>query len=240
MIALLAILICVVEMSIAHVIDLSSYETMILWQIEIVVIAAIGLLSNTSQRDKSILTVLVLWFSWIAASDWMITYAHPLFVQYDSLFFSTLIMWALFRPYFYVSADLSLRGDNVYIGFYQGAHAPFLSSLGALFGLPFSSMIIVAGDTVLRSAGTGKMTINSTAAIKRGSYTFIDTGHVATKEVFEEIAKCVDRPTKAFGVFRTKCIRNCEPVLSLVGLKPKTWFHKIPSIFYYQASMGAS
>ena len=238
MISLLVIFICLVELSTAHVIDLTVYQTLILWQIEIVIVAAIALVSEPTQRDKSILTIILLWFAWVAASDWLIPYAYPLLVQYDSAIFSFSVLWALTRSYFYTSADISIRNENVIIGFYQGTHSPLISSLGALIGFPFSSMVIVAGETVLRSSGCGHMTLNNRAILQPKDYVFIDTGVEADEETFKIIAGCVGKPTKSFGIFRTKCIRNCEPVLALVGLKPKSWWHCIPSIFYYQVVRG--
>ncbi|MCK5444694.1 MAG: hypothetical protein KAI73_03670 [Rhodospirillaceae bacterium] len=237
MMALAAILICAIELSLAHLLNLSSEQYFTVWQIELVLLAIVGLESSGSQRDQSVLAIFLLWFGWIAATDWAIDYAEPLLVQYEAAIFSSLILWALARPYLYPSAELV--GENVFIGFYQGTHAPFLSSLGALIGLPFSSIVIASGTIVLRSSKFGKLVTNNIAVVDNGNYVFVDTGVKATPEIFATMAKCSGQPTKAFGIFRTNCVKGCGPVLELLGLKPKNWAYYLPSIFYYQAVRGA-
>ena len=232
MTALLAILIAIGEVSAAHLFDPVNYEMFVWWQIEMALIAAAGLMAKPTQRDRSILSVMVLWFAWIAASDWAFNYIPPVFVQYESMILLSLVLWATARPYFYTSTEPS--GENVFIGFYRGPRAPFLSSLAALLGLPFSSMIIVAGETVLRSSGNGKMVINKTSALSKGDYVFVDTGVIATPQIFDSITRVIGKPTQALGVFRTKCVLNCEPVLERINIKPTSWLHRLPSIFYYQ------
>ena len=238
MMAFAAILLCAIELSLAHLLNLPIEQYFTVWQIELVLLAFVGLKSDGSQRDRSVLAIFLLWFGWIAATDWSIGYAEPLLVQYEAAIFSSLVLWALIRPYFYTTADLSQRGENVYIGFYQGTRAPFLSSLAALIGLPFSSMVIVAGETMLRSSGNGKMVVNNPAILAPEDYIFIDTGKKASTDMFKALAKCVGKSTKSFGIFRIKCVRNCEPVLELLGLKPKSWWYYMPSIFYRQAVRG--
>ena len=99
-------------------------------------------------------------------------------------------------------------------------------------------MVIVAGETVLRSSGNGKMVVNNPAILAPEDYIFINTGKKANPDIFKALAKCVGKSTKSFGIFKTKCIQNCAPVLEILGLKPKSWFYCVPSIFYYQVIGG--
>lgn len=240
MFVLPVILVCLIETFAAHFIQ-GDY-TYDLNQVQAMLLAIAAVSSQPTQRDKSVLSVLVGWFAFIAMTDRAVQFVPPdyLFIaSYEVVVLSILIMWALVRPHFYTSADLSQRGENVYIGFYQGTHAPFLSSVGALFGLPFSSIVIVAGDKVLRPSASGKMVINNTSLLRKGDFILVDTGKVATEEIINAIIKCDGLPTKAFGIFKTKCVQNCEPVLELLGLKPKSWPYYLPSIFYYQAVRGS-
>ena len=203
-------------------------------QAELALLVVMALFSDSSQRHKSVLAIFTIWFVYIFATDWAIGYVPPVLNGFEANALSIAVLWALLRPYYYQSAELI--GENVFIGFYQGTHAPFLSSLAALFGLPFPSVAIIAGDTVLRASGSGKMVINNSSVVRGGDFLLIDTGVMATEKIFEEIAKCSGKPTKALGVFRTKCIKNCEPVLEMLGLKPKSFFYYMPSIFYYQVT----
>jgi hypothetical protein len=239
MFSLIAILLCAINITTAHFMDLEYDEYMIVFQAYVALLCVAAVVSKDTQRDKSVLSVLAIWAIWILLTDQFNLNLPDFLLSIESFVFSSFVVWALARPYFYPSADLSQRGENVYIGFYQGTHAPFLSSLGALFGLPFSSMVIVAGETMLRSSGNGKMVLNSPAILASKDYIFINTGKKATSDVFKAIAECVDKPTKAFGIFKTKCIRNCEPLLELLELKPKSWFHCMPSVFYYQVVRGS-
>ncbi|MCK5013223.1 MAG: hypothetical protein KAS66_05345 [Candidatus Omnitrophica bacterium] len=214
-------------------------EYLIVFQAYIALLCVAALVSKDTQRDKSALSVLAIWAIWILLTDQFNLNLPDFLLSIEAFAFSFFVLWALIRPYFYASADLSQRGENVYIGFYQGTHAPLLSSLAALFGLPFSSIVIVAGDKVLRSSGAGKMVINNTSLLRKGDFILVDTNKPATKDIIDAIIKCDGLPTRAFGVFKTKCVRNCEPILELLGLKPKSWPYYLPSIFYYQAVRGS-
>ena len=209
-------------------------EYIIVFQAYIVLLSLGAVVSDGSQRDRSIITVLFVWSLWVLVTDQLSFDVPDVVLSWEATLFTVFVVWAIVRPYFYVSADLAARREHVLIGFYHGTRAPLLSSVGALMGLPFSSVLVVAGDTILRASGNGKMVINNTSALREDEYTFIDTGVVATPEIFKAISLCVGRPTKVLGLFRTRCIHNCEPILGLLDLKPKSWFHQIPSIFYYQ------
>lgn len=236
MFALSAILICAIEILASHFITTDySYD---LTQIEVFLVSIMAVKSERTQMHNSVFAIFIIWFGYILTTDRWFSNAPLFFASYEATILSIIITWAFIRPYFYVSADLSARGENVLIGFYQGTRAPFLSSVGALLGLSFSSVIIVYGETVLRSSGSGKMVLNTPSAVSRGDYTFINTGKKVTPKIIEATAKCVGKPTKAFGIFRTKCVHNCEPVLEMLELKPKSFFHRMPSIFYYQVVRG--
>ncbi len=230
----LSISICVSELWATYMGELPIETGAFFWQVMAVLIILLGLFSEDTQRDKSVLAVMAMWFSWVMLTDLWPEYLPASITGIETMAFSFLVLWALARQYFYPSVELV--GENIFIGFYQGTRAPLLSSLGALIGLPFSSMVVVAGETVLRASGNGKMVLNNRAALRFNDYVFVDTGFKATPESFTEIAKCVGKPTTTFGIFRTKCIKNCEPILELLGLKPRSWAHQMPSVFFYQVS----
>ena len=93
---------------------------------------------------------------------------------------------------------------------------------------------------MLRSSGNGKMIFSNPAILPPEDYIFIDIGKKASPDIFKALAGCVGKSTKSFGILKTKCVRNCEPALELMGLKPKSWFYFMPSVFYYQCVKEAA
>jgi len=232
MISIVAIVLCGIELSVAHMLDLSLWKYMTVGQVELVFLAIMGVLSDGSQRDRSVMMVFVVWFGWIAATDWYTFEINPLLVQYEAALFSAIVFWALARPYFYPSDEY--KPGNVCIAFYKGTNAPFLSSLASLAGLPFASVAIVTGVTALRASGGGKMVVSDAKALLGHDFVLIDTGIQCTPPVIEAIKACVGKPTRSFGIFSTRCVANLFPVLKVIGYEPKSVFYNIPSIFYFQ------
>ena len=233
MFALAAASICLLELSAAHYMALSAEVFYMAWQIELVLLVVLGLSSDGGQRDRSVLLAFFLWFGFLAATDWALMSPPPLLVQYEAVVFTVLVCWALARPYFFAS-DTSNEG-TVHIAFYKGAHAPILSSFSALFGLPFASVSIIAGATALRASGRGVMVISDARAMYTGNdYVLIDTGIEPGPDFFAAMADCQGKPTKALGFLRMRCVANLSPLLKIIGYEPRTIFHRIPSIFYFQ------
>lgn len=232
MIASTAIALCAIELAAHYVFTLSTLDYAIVGQVELMLLAAIGLLSDGGRRDRSILTIFVMWFGWIALTDWAPGLVSDLVVQYETVVFSMLVMWAITRPYFFTS---DARSDStVCIMFYRGTKAPFLSTLSSILGLPFSSVAIVAGDKVLRASGSGKMVLTDARALDGGDFIRIDTGIPVSDAIASAMYKCEGKPTRAYGLFRSRCVANLSQVLKEIGYEPKSAFHKIPSIFYFQ------
>lgn len=233
--SILAISLCFLEIASAHFLDLKSDEFsdefIVIWQAEFIMVALLGLLSDGGQRDRSILTVFVIWFGWIFITDWAVIEASALLVEYEAVIFSALVFWAMVRLYYFTSDPLSK--DTVCIVFYRGNRAPFLSSLAALIGLPFSSVAVAMGEFVLMASKKGHMVIADSKVLNSRDFVCIDTGVKAQPEITEAAFNCAGAPTKSMG-FRTKCVSNLLPVLKQIGYAPRTIFHKIPSIFYSQ------
>lgn len=91
----------------------------------------------------------------------------------------------------------------------------------------------------VRADRCGVLVVSEARAYDRSPHhTIIDTGIEADQGFFEVVAKTVGAPVKV-GIFRIDCIKALRPVLDHIGLMPKTIFHYIPSIFYYQAARAA-
>ena len=233
MFAFTAAAICLLELSAAHYMALSAEVFYMAWQIELVLLVVLGLSSDGGQRDRSALLAFFLWFGFMAATDWALIAPPPLLVQYEAVAFTVLVCWALMRPYFFAST--ASNGRTVHIAFYKGAHAPILSAISALFGLPFASVSIVAGNTAIRASGRGVMVISDARAMFAGDdYVLVDTGFEPGPDFFAAMADCQGKPTKTLGFLRMRCVANLSPLLKLLGYEPRTIFHKIPSIFYFQ------
>ena len=235
----IAIAICALELLFPHLYEMASVDAYYsVWQFEMVLLCVAAIFSDGSQRDRSVLTVFLLWQSWLLASDWLVDSTYAAYGSLEATAFTALVLWALARPYFFQSATRTDR--TVHIAFYNGSHAPLLSSLGALFGLPFSSVAIIAGNTAIRASRCGKMVVNNANVFTERDFVFVDTGIEPGAKFFEVLAGIAGKPTKGYGIFRVKCIDNLTPLLEIMGYVPKTIFHKIPSIFYYQCIRQAN
>lgn len=233
MLPIIALLLCAINITTAHLMSLQYDEYVVVFQAYIALLCLGAVVSDGSQRDKSILTVLLIWEVWILTTDQFNIGLPDVVLSLESAFFTSFVLWAIARPHFYPSDQRSEL--NVCIAFYKGSHAPLISSIGALFGLPFASVAIVAGATVLRPSGSGKMTITNGMALHKDDFVFVDTGIECTPEIIKQIALCSGKPTTVLGIFRVKCVANIMPVLRLMkGYEPKNWLYRIPSIFYYQ------
>lgn len=235
--AALAIALCSIEITVAHLLEISGAEFMAVNQIELALLALLGLLSDGGQRDRSILTVFVLWFGWIFVTDWAIIEASPLLIEYEAVIFSALVFWAMVRPYFFASDSVS--EDTVCIAFYHGTKAPFLSSLSSLIGLPFSSVAVLAGGLAVRASSAGRMVAVDWRGVLEGDFVCVDTGVKCSSATSAAIRACTGASTKSAGL-RMRCVANLMPILKEIGYEPRTIFHKIPSIFYFQCVRRAS
>lgn len=239
MFAFVALLLCAVDIAATHLMDLSHAEYGVVFQVYIALLCALSVLAKDTQRDKSVLSVLLIWAVFVLATDQFDLDLPNSLLTYESAIFTSFVIWAMIRPYFYPSDEY--KPGNVCIAFYKGTNAPFLSSLASLVGLPFASVAIVTGATALRASGSGKMVLSDAKALLGSDFVLIDTGKQGTPSVIQAISECVGKPTRSFGLFRTRCIANLMPVLKVIEYEPTKFLgqskftpYKIPSIFYFQ------
>ena len=235
--AVLVAALCLIEIAVAHLLALPSEEFITIWQAELVILAVLGLLSDGGRRDRSVLTIFFLWFTWILITDWAIIEVPALLVEYEAVIFSALVLWAMIRPYYFSSDPVS--ESTVCIAFYRGTQAPLLSSLSSLIGLPFSSVAVLAGGLAVRASSAGRMVAVDWRGVLEGDFVCVDTGVKCSSAISEAIRACTGVSTKSAGL-RMKCIANLIPILKEIGYEPKTIFHKIPSIFYFQCVRQAN
>ncbi len=202
-----------------------------LFQLEIIAVS-IAAVYTKGKRETSVLTVLAAWFIWQAVTDWFITTPDPMFVNIETTVFIVAVFFTLLRPYYLPSAKLS--SANVMLAFYNGGKSPFLSRIGSMAGLPYSSLAIIAGDEILCSGRCGVMRMGKTSAIDTTNFYFIDTGYKVTNEILKVMAGCIGRTTTCATIFRIKCVANVMPVLTALKVQPKNMFFYIPSVFLYQ------
>ncbi len=204
----------------------AAYDT--LFEVQYVAMALIAFYAKPTQRDRSVISVLLIWAVWVLATDWPAFNFPPIYVNFEAAAFSALTLWALFRPYNYASHDA--MSPNVKIGFYQGKNKHLLSSLGALIGLPFSSIAIISGGHAIRAGHGGVIREVQAISLHGGDYVFVDTGVPATQELIAALKSLVGAKIK----FRTGCVVSMEKVLVRLGYTLK-WYDYVPSLFYKTA-----
>lgn len=237
MLPALALSLCVIDFLKSHSMYLAGLEDGVFFQGYIVLLCCAGVVSNGSQRDRAILTALLIWAIWVLATDQSSLQIPGFAVTLESAVFSALVFWAIARPYTIPSQ--AIDPSNVCIAFYHGNRAPLLSSLSALIGLPFASVSIVAGATALRPDKCGKLVITDARAYDRSPHhTIIDTGVEADAGVLKVMTDTVGAQVRV-GPFRIGCIKALRPVLDHIGIAPASLFHYIPSIYFYQAARAS-
>ena len=172
MLPVIALLLCAIDITTAHLISLPQHEYAIMFQAYIALLCLGAGVSDKSQRDRSILAVLFIWALWVLVTDQFNINLPNVVLSLESAFFTSFVLWAIVRPHFYPSDQRSEL--NVCIAFYKGGNAPLISSIGSLFGLPFASVAIIAGATALRPSGCGKMTITNAMALHSDDFVFIE------------------------------------------------------------------
>lgn len=201
-----------------------------LFEAQYVALAVIALNSKDTRRDRAVIMVLLAWGIWILATDWPPFNFPPIYLNFEAAAFSALTLWALFRPYNYVSDKLNK--DDVFIGFYQGRNKHPLSVLSSLIGLPFSSIAMIAGDVTIRSSG-GVLKEVPTASLSPEHYVFINTTTPATDKIIADLRALSGASATVYGL-RVGCIWAMRKALAAVGYR-LSWRDYIPSLFYRTA-----
>lgn len=207
--------------------ELPAAQYDILFQLEYVLLAVVAFSSTGSHRDRSAISILLIWAAWTLLTDQFNLDISGIILSYESVFFSVLVLWILARPYSYIS-DIP-NEDYVSIAFYQGRKAPIVSELSALIGLPFSSISIVVGEFVLRPS-KGILRMGESRALKQSDYVFVNTKIPVNRNVFNAIRKQAGAPIK----LGSGCVAAMAETLKVIGLPLKTWTDNIPSLFYYR------
>lgn len=227
------------EISSSHIFtDLMLYQETKIWQAYIMLGFGAFTFSDGSMRERAALDVLFLWVVWVFVTDF-IPYFPPVFASIETASLIALLSWVYFRPYRFIPAPI--RYGTVYIAFYGGKNAPFMSRMAANFGFPFSSIAVIANELAVRpSKSRGCMVETPPILLEKKGYIFIDTGIEVTPEIIETLESV--RGTKTgYGWFRVKCLMNFLPVLKSLGPQwvPKN-FPLIPSLYYRQCSEASA
>lgn len=187
-----------------------------------------GYYQSTTFRARSIFAFLAAkaWADFIEYLAWWIFVLPYDFFWFTFVVFVPWFMWIWSREY---RISDPLNEQNVCLLFLRpiGVWNTILS----FFGLPFSSVCVVAGGYVWsfrQRSGRYERTKYSASWLK--SHDVFDTGVKTTPQVIRALT---DQIGSTRG-FHCKCIYQIRAVLDLLGLKPKTIFHYIPGVFAMQ------
>ena len=216
-------LLCVLEFTNSHLLnDIATNHIYLVSQMELVLVMGAIVFSSGSMRERSVLDIVFLWAVWIIATDW-VPYLPPVIASIETGIFAVLLSWVWFRPYNFISNPVGY--GNVFIAFYGGPNAPFLSRMASHFGFPLPSIAIVANELGVRpSKSAGEMVEVPPHVLQSKGYVFIDTGCPVTPEIMEAMEGVIGTKT-GYGIFRYKCLKNLMPVIQCLGKEwePEGW-----------------
>lgn len=223
MFALCIFLICILEFTNSHLLDVPTpFANATLMQAEFALAMAAVAFSKNTMRERAVLDVIFIWAVWILATD-LVPYFPPMLASIETGVFVALVACVYFRSYHHMQGPLNPA--NVYIAFYGGPNAPFLSRITSHFGFPFSSVAICGNLVAIRpSKSRGEMVKTSIEILRSKGYFFIDTGQEATPELICEMLQLEGTKT-GHRFLRIKCLKNLMPVLESLGdeWEPKGW-----------------
>ena len=224
MFLLFVIALCALEFASSHFLDVDYVDvSVMIAQWELVLVLGAIVFSSGSMRERSVLDIVLIWAIWILATDW-VPYFPPIIATLETFVFAALLAWIWFRPYHHISNPVGY--GTVFIAFYGGPKAPFLSRMASHFGFPFSSVAIVANELAIRpSKATGTMIETPPHILEAKGYIFIDTKIPVTQEIMDALENEVLGTATRYGIFRVKCLKNLMPALKCLGPEwvPKHW-----------------
>ncbi len=225
---------CVLAIANAHFLD--GVDSLRIFGAGIFLLSGMAAFSSGSMRHRSVLDVMFIWAMWIIISDWG-SYFPPLLAAIETEIFVVLIACVYFKSYKHRSDEIDPDSGNMYIAFYGGPNAPFLSRIGSHFGFPFPSIAVAGNGVGMRpSKLAGAMVRTTPNALRKKGYIFIDTGIKATPGRFGKMMM-IEGTTTRYGIFRVKCLSNLRPVLESLGDEwtPDGW--PFPG-WYYKKCLG--
>lgn len=239
MFLLCVLLLCVLEFANSHLLsNVMDTEGFVIIQTEVVLILGAIVFSSGSMRERSVLDIVFIWAVWILATDW-VPYFLPIIATIETGIFAVMLGWVWLRSYDYISNPVGY--GTVFIAFYGGPKAPFLSRIASHFGFPFSSIAIVANEIGVRpSKAAGEMVEVPPHVLQSKGYVFINTGVAVTHEITVALESIIGTKT-GYGIFRFKCLKNLMPVIECLGSDwtPDTW-PLFPARYYSKCVKNAS
>lgn len=230
------VILCGLEFANSHFLNGDNFERdLMVMQAEMVLILGAIVFSSGSMRERSALDIVFIWAVWILATDWG-SYFPPIVATLETAVFACVLAWVWFRPYHYVSNPVGY--GTVFIAFYGGSKAPFLSRIASHFGFPFSSIAMIANELAVRpSKAAGAMVEVPPHVLQSKGYVFINTGIPVTPEITAAMEGVIGTKT-GYGILRFKCLMNLMPVISLLGPEwaPDKW--PVFPARYYRKCLG--
>jgi len=198
-------------------------------------LCAVLYFSIRTPRAKSVVLLMLLYNLFTEIADATLGDVGSVYYMIESLFFTSWAVWIMTRPE--ISTPKTINKDNILLAFYKGEKGSFTMHFFELFGLPFKSMCIIAGDNCLKlksNKDTFQFSNTSGSFFRRDTDYYIhDTGKPHTKEFVEEMAKYGKVKAIKNG-FRIRCIEAVGELLALIGeeYRPTNPAQNAPSIYF--------
>lgn len=198
-------------------------------------VCAVLYFSLRTPRAKSTVLLMLLYNLFTQIADAALGDVSSVYYMIESLFFTFWAVCIMTRPE--ISTPKTINKDNILLAFYRGEKGSLTMHFFELFGLPFKSMSIIAGDNCLKlksNKDTFQFSNASGSFFRRNNeYYIYDTGKPYTKEFVEEMAKYGKVKAMKNG-FRTRCIEAVGELLAKIGeeYRPTNPAQNAPSIYF--------
>jgi len=187
----------------------------------------------------SVLVTLVMYYTWIGATDWAINYLPFHISFFESIFFCIVLFYQLYKRSDFKSDKISSKG--IYLIFFKPK--TFRQYLFSLFGSPFTSVgSIINGKVYRLKHSQNKMCVSKiNKKYIQDNYTIVKVANKIDniEKIEDELLEQSAYSSKRFGT-RTNCIDSQKPLLDRLGSKwhTKGIFDFIPCVYINKRLKG--
>lgn len=234
---LLLFLFCALDVySLTFNLQQELYATLAQVQLVIACVCGAMVAIRPNPKRKSAILILLLGSVFVLITQILTINIPDIVYWLGIIVYSFGITWAGCRPYEFLSDELTK--DTVCLVFYKANSGSWLMHVLSIFGLPVSSMSIIADDRWLKLVvGEPALQLERAIEFEPSRYVVIDTGVKITDEIIRRLWECRGRSaiSKNSLFLRVRCIAIIKDFLKSLGPEWNPGFIKLPSIYFYKA-----